>query len=250
VVPGGGTAVGGAGECFSGQNMVDVLNKGQISISKVRIGDYIRGGNGQFSRVISLGHFDDATEATYLQIYANGLEKPLEVTSSHMLFVAGKSALASQVKLGDMLGEHPVTKISTVWRRGVYSPVTFSGDILVNGVHVSCYVSLLDGISARLQHTASHSTLSAYRMMCYYDFDFCQNETYIHGVSDRLVFVVRIVSDVNKWRGMLQTSAFLLAIPFILVLSVVEVLVLHSLGAIAAVLVFFTVTKFQKSTCS
>jgi hypothetical protein len=251
VTPGGGITTGGSDVgCFSDQSTVDVLHKGQIPISKVQIGDYVRCGNGGRSRIISLGHADDATEATYLQIHAKGLEKPLEITSSHMLFVSGKSALASQVKVGDMLGEHPVTKIKTVKRRGVYAPVTYSGDILVSGVLASCYVSLLDGLSARLLHPASHAAMTVYRMMCYYDFGLCQNETYINGISDRFSFAIRFVSGVNNFNGILQASAFLSAMPVILVLHVVEVLTLHSLGLIASVLFLFTIAKFRKLECS
>lgn len=143
MTPGGGTNAGSVDAgCFSDQNTVDALHKGQIPISKVQIGDYVSCGNGRRSRVISLGHTDDAAEATYLQIHAKGLEKPLEITSSHMLFIAGQSALASQVMVGDMLGEYPVTKILTVKRRGAYAPVTYSGDILVSGVLASCSLAL------------------------------------------------------------------------------------------------------------
>jgi hypothetical protein len=41
-----------------------------------------------------------------------------------MLFVSDKAVRASQVEVGDMLGENPVIEIRTIQRRGVYAPTT------------------------------------------------------------------------------------------------------------------------------
>jgi hypothetical protein len=215
---------------------VDVLNKGLVPVSMVKIGDYVRGGNGKFTRVYSLGHIDHAIEGNFLQIYAEGTMSPLEITSSHMLFVSGKSALASQVVVGDMLGEHRVKQISTVKRRGVYAPVTYSGDILVNGVLASCYVSLLDGVSARLQNPASHAVMSLHRMVCQFDVGVCESETYTNGVSDWLVAVVRVVTGVNQLHGSLQLCAYVISIPLILLVQLMENLVVYYMWVVA---VFF-----------
>jgi hypothetical protein len=206
---------------------VEVLNKGLVPIGTVEIGDYVRGDNGKFSRVYSLGHVDHTIESHFLQIYAEGLPTPLEITRSHMLFVSGKSVFAWQVVVGDMLGEHRVTLINTVKRRGVYAPVTYSGDILVSGVIASCYVSLLDGVSARLQNPASHAVMSMHRTMCRYDFGLCESETYTYGVSDWLVDVVRLVAGLNELHRMHQVSAYVLSIPVIVMALFMEYCVMH-----------------------
>jgi len=84
---GGDGVEGGDGEteasptpCFSRFNDVEVQGQGMTSMDAVKVGDYVRTGNADFSRVFSLAHLDHDFEANFLQIYADGLQKPLEIT--------------------------------------------------------------------------------------------------------------------------------------------------------------------------
>jgi hypothetical protein len=55
--------------CFSGQNTVDVLDRGLISMDRLRIGDFVRTSNGDFSQVYSFGHLDRDMKAAYFKYF-------------------------------------------------------------------------------------------------------------------------------------------------------------------------------------
>jgi hypothetical protein len=106
--------------CFSAGNAVEVQGKGLVSMDSLQVGDYVRAGENRFSRVYSFIHLDRDIEAVeYLQIYADGLESPLEISTDHMVFVKRAPVRASQIKVGDMLGNKKVNEIKFVKRRGM-----------------------------------------------------------------------------------------------------------------------------------
>jgi len=167
----------GGGSCFSSMNMVEVQGKGSISMDSLKIGDYARASNGKFSRVLSFAHFDEETEAEYLQISAEGLMAPLEVTGRHFVFVSDKAVRADGVKTGDMLGNNMVTDIQVVKRTGLYAPITYSGDIMVSEVLASSYVSFLDEIHLD-ENMMTHMFFAPHRLACSINFSWCEKETY------------------------------------------------------------------------
>jgi Hint module len=74
--------------------------------------------------------------------------------------------------------------IQEVIRRGVYAPLTQSGDIQVNGILASNYVDLLELPSMILlpdQHTLAHILFYPQRIFCRVFLDICKKEIYIHG---------------------------------------------------------------------
>lgn len=237
--------------CFSAANTVEVRGKGHISMDSLRIGDYIRAGNGQFSQVYSFGHLDRDAEAEFLQIYYTDSlleERTIEVTLAHMLFVSGKTVRASQVKVGDMLDETSakVTEIKTVKRRGVYAPVTMSGDLVVSGALASSYVALLDHATID-QHAAAHAIFTPLRLICSFKFDICKNETYTDGISNWVVSILPFVGKLNE-QCTVQVTASLLAVPVVVAAYCVEHIILLSpffliVGALALGVVFFSNAK-------
>lgn len=73
--------------CFHGNQTVDVLGRGQIAMENLQIDDMVGVGNGKYSTVYSFGHYENIVKAKYLQIRGRDLEKPLEISNDHMVFV-------------------------------------------------------------------------------------------------------------------------------------------------------------------
>jgi hypothetical protein len=187
--------------CFSALNTVEERGKGIITIDELQIGDYVKAGNDRFSRVYSFSHLDNSTEAIFLQIHTEQLDKPLEVSPDHIVYVSGgKAVRASDVRVGDRMHDvHVVSRITMVQRRGVYAPVTYSGNIVVSGVLASSYVSLLDHVSPGIQNRAAHYVTGVQRMICILSFSTCEQETYDaeEGLSYFIRPVVRLVQELS-----------------------------------------------------
>jgi len=148
--------------CFSHLNTVEVHGKGTIKIADIEIGDLVRSGE-DFSAVVGFGKRNEEVIGQYLQLSAEGIVSPLELSKDHMLYVGGKAVAASSVQVGDKLGDLEVTEIKEVLRRGAYAPITENGNINVNGVKASCYVKFLD-YSFFDQQAAFHAMMTPFRM--------------------------------------------------------------------------------------
>lgn len=163
----GGTGGDGGGApppvdiCFSAMTTVEVQGKGFISMSAVEIGDLVRAGNEKFSPIIGFGKRDHEKVGQYYQLVSD-LEEPLELSQEHMVFVSGVAKPASEVRIGDMLGEHEITEINQVLRKGAYAPMTQSGDIVVSGALASCYTAFLD-FSLFDRHASFHAFFAPFR---------------------------------------------------------------------------------------
>jgi len=175
--------------CFSGRSVVDVKDKGQIAVESLRIGDWVRARDGRFALVYSFGHFQPNANTDYLQILSESMDtkSPLEISAEHLIYVAqhhhrastqGKKLVpAGTIQIGDFLltengSLSPVVSIRTVQRVGAYSPLTESGNLLVNGVLASSYVSRgwvmeSTGVSGETLHWLQHGAVTPYRMFCY-----------------------------------------------------------------------------------
>mmetsp|Transcript_12112 Transcript_12112/g.13891 ORF Transcript_12112/g.13891 Transcript_12112/m.13891 type:complete len:785 (-) Transcript_12112:149-2503(-) len=142
--------------CFSGTNTVITKDRGLISMKELQIGDQVMttstsaDATPRFETVYSFGHRSEDDKVTYLQI----LPSMLEITHDHMIFIKqgnnnnnntqGNTAVpASSLQVGDILSDGEViTSIKKITRKGVYAPFTASGDLNVNGIHVSSYLEL------------------------------------------------------------------------------------------------------------
>jgi len=212
-VEGGDSTGGGTSPCFSRFNDVEVQGQGMTSMDAIKVGDYVRTGT-DFSRVFSLAHLDHEFEADFLQIYADGLQKPLEITGMHMLFSSGKAVRADEVSVGDMLGESKVSEIKSVKRTGVYAPITESGDIVVNGIRASSYFAFLDQVPFN-QHVMSHFFFAPHRMMCSFDFKMCENEGHTNGYTNWAYWAIQMMEKANEFVAPVQCFLAVSALPFI-----------------------------------
>lgn len=174
-----------APSCFSETSTIPVQNQGPIEMPDLAHGDKVLTASG-YHTLYGFGHQDSQTETEYLQIrtqeYSN---KPLEISRDHLLFVVGKphAVPAKSIKPGDLLQSTQwpdgveVMEIKTIYRNGLYAPVTTDGTVVVDGIVCSCYVALqrnagefvelMGGYSIGLsQHFAAHLSLTPVRLAC------------------------------------------------------------------------------------
>jgi len=237
--------------CFSPMNTVEVQGKGLVRMDSLQIGDNVKTANDKFSRVYSFGHFGRGEETEYIQI-----NQGLEVSAEHLLYLYNKSLVpAGDVEVGDFLlsaehGDAAVEIVSTrkVVRRGAYAPLTYSGDIVVNGVVASNYVTrawLSDKVSARMLHWLQHGAALPYRVYCAMRGG-CQKERYAKstGFSPWVQFWYRV----EQWQlrlGSVGQAAVLslLAVPAMFVMVTGKLMMDWSAVHIVAAVVAFIAWK-------
>lgn len=134
-----------SGFCFSGENTVEVKDRGEVLMANLKLGDQVLTASGKFETVYSFGHRNENTEASFLRFAPVNLEMSME----HMLKIAGRYIPASAVEVGNFLetasGDMVIVEsIELVKREGVYAPFTMSGTLVVNNVKVSSYVAFQD----------------------------------------------------------------------------------------------------------
>jgi len=233
--------------CFSSVNIVEVQGKGHITMDALQIGDYVRAGKDRFSQVYSFLHLDRNVEAEYLQIYTDSSRPPLEISRDHMVFVNGIAILASQVEVGDLLdgGESKVSEIKSIRRRGVYAPVTMSGDIIVSGVLASSYAAV-HSYTPINQHLEAHAFFAFRRLVCALDFEICKSETYTEeGFPDWLSPVIHFALR-TEHNPLLQACASVVGLPFIAIVSLLEQMVLSPLLAVSMIVFVLFLSKKHK----
>lgn len=194
--PSPGPAPGNDAGCFPRNALVDVLGAGATPLGNIQVGDSVLTANGQYEPVYAWGHYNPTKQAEFLRFEASAGQKKitntkvLEATGDHLVFLQGKTnpVRADSIRVGDVLqgaggssrtSDQVVRKISTIERDdGVYSPLTPSGTVVVNGIAASTYIGLQgqnnpefaefkDGKSTFLSfHEFVHMTLSPYRMIC------------------------------------------------------------------------------------
>ena len=161
-----------------------VRNHGPMSVQDLRVGDYVLTDEaGTYQPVYAFGHFNPDRLAMFHQIHHSSSDTPLEVTSDHLLFLAGQDrpVSAAHAKLGDQLRmldkktPSTITDIVEVQQAGIYAPLTKDGTIVVDGVVVSTYASLIAEsessdsnqlMEALGQQTYCHLGLAPFRLFC------------------------------------------------------------------------------------
>jgi len=123
-------------------------------MNMLTIGDKVRVNSNTFSDVYMFSHRLSAIRAEFVRIATS--TNTIMLTPNHYLYVNGKLAIASTVKVGDQLTTRSglstvVTSVSTAWAEGLYNPHTMDGDIVVDGILTSTYTS---DISPSLAHAA------------------------------------------------------------------------------------------------
>jgi hypothetical protein len=172
--------------CFSAHATVNVLGQGNATpMHQLKIGDMVLTSKGHYSKVYSFGHKDSFGKTEYLQILSTTMEKnhPLEITADHLLYANGQLVMAGDVKVGDFLvtpsgTDSVVVSIHKIESQGMYTPLTATGDIVVNGVLASNYADVGNKkFNVALMHFLQHGSLAPYHLYCGL-VGGCEDETY------------------------------------------------------------------------
>lgn len=149
------------GVCFPADATVELENGFVIKMSEVAVGDVVKVGVNDFSRVFMFTHKKADTTNQFVSLRTSTGE--IELTSGHYLYVNGALAAASTVNVGDSVtlasgAKTAVEAVGSVSRAGLYNPQTVSGNVVVNGVLASTYTTAVEP-------TFAHAVLSPFRML-------------------------------------------------------------------------------------
>jgi Hint module len=147
--------------CFSGKSTIQTAH-GSVSMKNLKVGDYVLTGSGSFEPVYAFGHKNAGLSADFLQFKT--AKGKLEMTAGHLVFLEGKvnPVRADSIKVGDVLrgDSTAVQKIKAIKREGVYSPLTPSGSVVVDGIVASSYISLQKGAKEYVEMQGGFAIMS------------------------------------------------------------------------------------------
>jgi len=163
---GGGGGGGGLGACFSGDNLVQVQGTGNVLMSELQVGDRVLTSAESYEPVYAFGHRHETVKTTFVKFLVES-GSWLEMTGAHLIHVKGKAhpVRADSVEVGESLvgkeGENlMITKIKEVNKKGIYAPLTASGNLVVNSLIASSYVSMQDNADEYVQLASTNMMLS------------------------------------------------------------------------------------------
>jgi hypothetical protein len=136
--------------CFSSKTQVNVLHKGHLPVSQVKIGDFVQSRqDGSFSRVWGFEHKPNGKTEFYQLSSSSG--PLLELTERHMVYLNSKKlpVPANQVRVGDVLKttnhankDAVVEEIKVIHDEGYHNVFTDDGTVVTNdGVVASSWVT-------------------------------------------------------------------------------------------------------------
>lgn len=149
--------------CFPGAAQVLLADGSVKALKDLKVGDYVRDGEGEYSRVLLFAHANPDVMSSFVLLKFNSGALP--ISAKHYLPVNGTLLTAESVKVGDtisLLRMNPpfssewatVTGIGRVAMKGLYNPQTSSGSLAVlwkgQPVITSTYTSSLDPTLAHI----------------------------------------------------------------------------------------------------
>mmetsp|Transcript_21924 Transcript_21924/g.50514 ORF Transcript_21924/g.50514 Transcript_21924/m.50514 type:complete len:576 (-) Transcript_21924:50-1777(-) len=184
--------------CFSSKSSVTVEGKGKINIMDLAVNDRVLSSAG-YSTVYAMG--DRSSQQTVHVLRIETVATTIELSGNHMVHLANKDlpVLAKSLVVGDELvlmhnemqetGANTIVKITSVESQGAVTPLTLSGDIVVDGVLASVYAEVGDSGSEYYyhhgdgsilnihSHVLSHVSLTPLRLACtWVSSSFCTEE--------------------------------------------------------------------------
>lgn len=221
--------------CFSGMNTVLIHGTNDpIPLRQLKVGDYVQVGSDEYSQVYSFGHYDHDKEATFVQIrFEDNNDASLELSTQHLVFTSNHQLkTVSEVIVGDsLLGdkqERVVQSVQRVIRRGVYAPLTKSGNIVVSGVIASNFVKMLHhdvGVSVSSwpnHHYFGKTYMYPYQLFCSYFMKQCQEETYYDGYSYYVYNLVKIGEMIEYFGRIAPTVIWLISVPLVSIVYLLD----------------------------
>jgi Hint module len=137
-----------ANACFPGSATVEVQDGSRKSMREVRVGDFVKVGVNEYSRVFMFTHRLADSVHAFLRVTVSTGET-LSVTSGHFVYINGRLAAAETIKIGDTLelgssgAQATVVAVATASMRGLYNPQTIQGDIVIDGILASTYTTAI-----------------------------------------------------------------------------------------------------------
>lgn len=132
---------------------VEVRGRGWVRIDEVRVGEFVLvGGQGKglFSEVFAFTHSDGWAVRRFVRVGFGRNESlgPLVGTGGHLVYANGEVIRMDEVRVGDVMdvvegGRRRVERVEWVWGKGLYNLQTFHGDVVVQGVVVTTYSSIV-----------------------------------------------------------------------------------------------------------
>jgi hypothetical protein len=228
--------------CFSGRTQVQVQGIERTTrMDELRIGDAVLTADGTYSKIYSFGHKDATAVTNYLQVETKSMndnDHLLEITWEHLIYAQDKTTqkihlvAAGDLQVGDYLvkgkqGTSEIVSIRSVQYQGAYSPLTVAGNLLVNGVAASNYVTRewvdkTDLISYQTLHYLQHGATLPLRLYCHLKGG-CKDETYdaTTGFSPWVQFWYQVEQwQLGLWIALQVVFLLLLLVPASLVVFV------------------------------
>ncbi|GAB0492605.1 hypothetical protein MMPV_003873 [Pyropia vietnamensis] len=137
-----------ASECFPSSATVQLADGRHKRMDALAIGDHVHVGGGRTSPVFLFSHASPGVVSTFVSL-TTAAGRVLTLTPGHLLPVNGELTPARAVMVGDrlQLGSDgtvsAVVKVGTVTARGLWNPHTLDGAIVVDGVQVSTWTSVV-----------------------------------------------------------------------------------------------------------
>jgi len=151
--PGGG----GGCCCFSGSSTVET-ERGKIAIGNLRLGDNVLtltpGTGAHYTEFLGWLDRDANADGKFLKISTNS--SSIVLTGNHLVFrlsaeVGLESVFADQIEEGDRMvswkGEETVVEVEVAREKGIWTPLTMEGTLLVDGLLASSYASFSHHVS-------------------------------------------------------------------------------------------------------
>lgn len=155
------TIIGDEPACFPGDSVARTQG-GEVKMRHLEAGMALYTGDKQqkTSPIYLFTHrLQDETLREFVRVTTRN--RNVTLTAGHYLYVNGRLTAAGATKRGDWIrtdvGRRRVIKVQRVWRRGLYAPHTMQGDLIVDGVVVSCY-------STAVAPWFAHAVLAPVRM--------------------------------------------------------------------------------------
>lgn len=158
--------------CLPGDAKVEVRGVGVTEVANVRSGDVVRVSGGEWSEVFMWTHKDGSYRGRrFVEVWAEGM---LKVTEGHMVYVCREMkedcereiVRVESVNVGDGMwrleSEERLVRVEKVMKGvsgwGLYNPQTASGDIVVDGMVITCY-------SRWIKESVAHGLLAPIRAL-------------------------------------------------------------------------------------
>ena len=256
----GGSGGLGLGGCFAGSTTVHVQGQGPVPMHQLEVGDRIQVDVDQYEPVYGFYKHDATSMRTFVQIETGDDGPSLELTESLLLFADSDVAKrAVEIQVGDVLsGGHTVSKISTSNQKGIYSPLTNSGKLVVNeGIVASTYGTVMENSSSMEiagfemginLHSWFHFVQTYHRLTCTISWDSCRNETYDeHGYS-RMFFMIPFYKWWMSQNWLVGSMVLIPTVAGLTVLRVLEVALQNIMAFVATATALAVAASMQRKT--